>query len=562
MSKIKADNRKVSRSFAVSRGMLVLLILSLVLWNAPAQSGKTIRGFPPEGIDNSGPGFLGTNHYPFLTANVLSNDTDIYNRPLIVTGFDASGAKGQVSLVDPWPNSSLDTTFGIGGKVSTGIGWEIGLRDIALQADGKIVSAGTIQTELKGGHSFAVARFTADGKLDSSFNGTGWVTPKFNIGNQVLSAELIQPDGKIVVVGEASPYFGLARINLDGSMDTTFGGNGYVTTTFGGSEAVASSVAIQPDHKILVSGYTKGGPPETPIIDFALARFNPNGSLDTSFDKDGKVTTDFGGDDLYPTVLVQTDGKIILVGQATSSTNPYDYHIAAARYNPNGSLDSSFGSGGRIATILPHTLQTIRAVLQPDGKILVAGGNHFDNLIVLVRYNPDGSLDAGFNADVINAISFASVALQPDGKIVLTGTIYTPDNWDYWLRRLNSDGSLDTAFGVQGTVVIAFDAPDSNGPGAVALQKDGKIIVGGITPSSGGLRNNDICVVRVNKDGLYQLRNSFRYDPNGQFNWLSHGETAFDTFAYTVSNGGQVDTATVTVTISAGIETNLPLISR
>jgi uncharacterized delta-60 repeat protein len=578
MSMIKAAYKKVSPLFALSRRMLALLMLSLLLWTGPVQARTTARveddasflegpqddpkasDGQVDGINDSGPGFMGTNHYPFLTGNVLSNDTDIYEHPLMVTGFDASGAKGQVSLVNPWPDSSLDTTFGIGGKATSGIDLYNTIHAVALQADDKILAVGT-SSGLIGGYSFAVARYTPDGSLDPSFNGSGWVTPRFDIGSEAASSLLVQPDGKVVVAGEASTYFGVTRINPDGSLDTSFGKDGYVTTSFGGVECAASSVALQTDHKLLVAGFTKGSGSVVNLYDFALARYNPNGSLDTSFDKDGKVTTDFVGNDRGSTVLVQSDGKIVVVGTGTAMYNPNDSHIAMARYNTNGSLDTSFGSGGKVVTSLPSLVSYDRAVLQPDGKIIVAGTNNYDNQIVVVRYNTDGNLDDSFKVDGISSIHFTSIALQTDGKVVLAGTIYTSYNWNFWLMRLNSDGSLDTTFGTGGTAVAEFLGAD-NTAYAFTLQKDGKILVGGKTPTVIGLYGDSFCLVRVNKDGFYQPRNTFRYDPNGQFDALLPGETVFDTFTYSVSSGVMTDTAIVTITVSVGLETHLPLIIK
>jgi uncharacterized delta-60 repeat protein len=220
--------------------------------------------------------------------------------------------------------------------------------------------------------------------------------------------------------------FALARYNIDGTLDASFGTGGIVTSDFAASLTAARSVALQPDGKIVAAGQTfvNGS------FDFALARYNSDGTLDASFGADGIVTTDFAGrPDRAFSVVVQPDGKIVAAGQAVIAS----FDFALARYNSDGSLDTSFGTGGLVTTSIGNgSFDFARSVaLQPNGKIVAAGQvlfiGGFD--IALTRYNRDGTLDASFGADGIVTTDFFegssdgafSVGVQPDGRIVVAG---------------------------------------------------------------------------------------------------------------------------------------------
>ena len=329
-------------------------------------------------------------------------------------------------------------------------------------------------------HYLALVRYSNNGDLDTSFGGgTGKVTTNFGSPCEG-KAVMLQPDGKILVTGFIGAYPNydvvLARYHSNGALDTTFGdGSGKATAGFGGSGNQKVSLALQSDGKIIVVGgsYNPGG-----NHDLALARFDSNGSLDTSFGNGtGRVTTNFGGDDYGHGVVLQPDGKIIAVGSSNTGT----YYIALARYNSNGSLDPTFGSGSGMVTS-PFGWGAA-VVLQNDGKILVAGG-YGD--FILARYHSNGTLDTSFgNGTGRVATDFGAdeggdaVALQPDGKIVVAGHRYSSNRIEIALSRYNNDGSLDIGFGA-GTGKALTYINNSNIPGdALALQPDGKIVVAG-----------------------------------------------------------------------------------
>jgi uncharacterized delta-60 repeat protein len=377
---------------------------------------------------------------------------------VVVAGYaqDIQSGAYNSELVRYNADGSIDTTFGTGGIVSSGPSFATG-SGVVLQADGKIVTAGAV---FGSPNHFALARYNSDGSFDTSFGAAGKVVTDF--GSTVPFGMMIQPDGKIVLTGGAGngANFAVARFNSDGSFDTSFGTGGKVTTDFSGSTYVAGyGVARTPDGKIVVAG-VKEFVGSGFDYDFAVARYNDDGSLDTSFGTGGKVTTDFAStDDIPYTVTVQADGKIVVAG-ITDPGNASNFGLV--RYNVDGSLDASFGNGGKVATDFGANFEAGNSVtMQADGKIVVAGFSFLGSFNVdfaLARYNSDGSLDTSFGTGGKVTTNFGSnnesaisVVIQPDGKIVLAGSSnngVAGSGADYAVARYNSDGSLDTSFGV------------------------------------------------------------------------------------------------------------------
>jgi uncharacterized delta-60 repeat protein len=238
-----------------------------------------------------------------------------------------------------------------------------------------------------------LARYNANGTLDTSFNGDGKLTTDFGESDAGLSVA-VQSDGKIVVAGTSGSIyadFAVARYNADGTLDTSFSSDGKLTTDFGTRFDICRSVAVQSDAKIVVAGNTDFSPDfGPPNADFALARYNADGTLDTLFDSDGLLTTDFGGASEETTsVVVQSDGKIIVAGSSRNGTNT---DFAVARYNPNGALDTSFDGDGRLTTAFgAFDDHASEVVVQSDGKIVAAGAsyNGADQDFAVARYEGD-----------------------------------------------------------------------------------------------------------------------------------------------------------------------------
>jgi len=267
------------------------------------------------------------------------------------------------------------------------------------------------------------------GSLDKRFDTDGKLTFLSGFGSTFYDAAVQQADGKIVAVGNCNPTlttsdFLVVRFNADGSLDTSFDSDGIVTTDFGGGNNFAYSVKILANGKILVAGsavVTGTGQ------DFALARYNLNGSLDTNFDADGKLTTDFGATtyEAGAEIMIQSDGKYVLAGRALTAGADY----AAARYNIDGSLDTTFDSDGKTVIQLTADFDILTAAaLQNNDKIILAGSSGSD--FCLVRLNSNGALDPNFDTDGIVTTDFAGlgdtlngVAIQSDGRIVACGAI-------------------------------------------------------------------------------------------------------------------------------------------
>jgi uncharacterized delta-60 repeat protein len=399
----------------------------------------------------------------------------------------------------------LDLTFGGGdGIVTTDFGATFDLaEEVAVQPDGKIVVAGARFTSTSG--DFAVARYNTDGSLDATFGTGGIVFTDLNAGsNDTAFAMALQDDGKIVLAGQSitpvNPVedFAVVRYNNNGTLDATFGAGGIVITDFGAAfYEGASSVAIDSAGRIVVGG---GSFTFATQRDFAVARYNPDGSLDTTFDGDGRVLTPVSltNFDVAADVAIQADDRIVLVGFANSD-------FALARYNIDGSLDATFGGTGAITTNFGGLFADAMAVvIQPDGKVVAVGSttNNSTTDFALVRYNADGTPDASFGTagqvttDFTATDVLADVALQADGRIVVTGRTFDQTNGDdFALSRYEANGTLDTTFGVAG-IVRNDIATSSDEARGIAIQADGKILVVGPTAFGPAIGSADFAVVR------------------------------------------------------------------
>ena len=343
----------------------------------------------------------------------------------------------------------------------------------------------------------------AAGNLDPTFGIGGRVTTGFS-GFVQGRAMRIQPDGKIVVAGVAGVFpvidFALTRYNTDGSLDLTFGSGGKVTTDLGSIDG-ASALAIQPNGKIIAAGFTFVGSNST----FALARYNGDGSLDSTFGSGGKVITELGSSSQIRAVAIQSDSKIVVAGLFFNIVG-YGY-FALARYGSDGVLDPSFGSGGVVTIFFsPRANRIHDMALTSDSKIVVAGvfdGGSVIQNFALARYKQDGSPDTAFGVGGTQSTDFFGIfdeaeamAIQPDGKIVAAGyAVRTGINLDFALARYATDGSLDPSFGSGGKVITDLGADDLIF--GLALQPDGKIVAVG----ESGMGNTDFAVVRYNSDG-------------------------------------------------------------
>lgn len=306
-------------------------------------------------------------------------------------------------------SGSLDLAFGNGGVVLTGFAVEG--EALVVQPDGKLVVAGCSRA------TFTLVRYQHDGSLDHTFGERG--TVRTRIGDYGCAFALVlQPDGKLVAAGEINENgrasFTLVRYLPNGRLDRTFGKGGQVRTFFGGQDSGAYALLRQPDGKLVAAGWSASG--------LALARYLPDGSLDSAFGSEGQlITTDlFGG---AQALALQADGKLVVAGYIA-----YTFDFLVVRYLPDGRLDPSFGSGGWAITDSGATDMAQALVVRDDGKLVVPGNSHGNYGFVLVGYLPDGNLDPSFGVGGLAAPGFggwdsgaSGLVRQPDGKLVASG---------------------------------------------------------------------------------------------------------------------------------------------
>lgn len=366
-------------------------------------------------------------------------------------------------------------------------------KSVIVQADGKIVVAG--YTTIGGLDQAILVRYNSDGSLDTGFNNTGIVTAAIG-DNAVFNGVIQQTDNKLVVVGSAKlttyPQFFVTRYNTDGSVDSSgFGSNGIVTTVQG-PESSANAVAQQSDGKLVVVGYSNSG---TGISRFMTARLNGNGTMDTGFNSTGFVFTQSGNSAKANAVKIQSDGKIVVAGNAQAG-------FLAMRYNTGGTLDTSgFGSSG-IANISFGTFaQCNSMVIQSDGKIVLAGSS--DSNFGILRLTTAGVLDIstyGTNGKTTTAFSSTaaiySLALLSGGGVAVVG--YMDSHVAF--AQYTSGGVLDTAFNPNGSTPGTMTASIGKMARALsnAIDSNGKIVAAGYSTP-------DMVVGRYSSTGVLDM---------------------------------------------------------
>ena len=414
---------------------------------------------------------------------------------VLVALISMNGAQAQ--------NGSLDLTFDSDGKVTThAASKEAEAQSILLQKDGKIIVAG-----YRGApeNDMVLVRYNENGSLDKSFDTDGFVTTAISGSNVRAYSVALQNDGKILAAGSSSigvtEVMILVRYNINGSLDTSFNHTGILTSAIGAVFTEVYAIAIQKDGKIVVTGGVSND-----AIDFNIAviRFNNDGTLDNTFDVDGIVVTDLGSlYDFANSLVIQNDGKIVVT--AYSKTQATRGLMVIVRYNSDGSLDNTFDQDGKLYTIIVNSsARTNSMVLQSDQKLVLGAATDNGNGLgyVLARYNTDGSVDTTFDLDgYVFSSSFGSfielaytVALQSDEKILVTGYRSDASGQNFMIKRYHKDGSIDDSFGQQGKVITDFGNADDEAK-AIALQSDDKIIVAGISFHAGV---TDFAIARYN----------------------------------------------------------------
>lgn len=493
--------------------------------------------------------------------------------------LDGSGGGGNGSFV-------LDSAFELDGDLDGDVGTEVSggadiVWDTALQPDGKIVVVGEVAGNIN--PDIAIVRYNANGTLDSSFGVGGKVILHSFVGsttdevNGEARAVAIQEDGKILVAGRVLTSGGqqnnflLLRLNAaDGALDATFGTGGVVTTDFGNSSDLAEDVAIQGDGRIVAVGTRE-------FTDVAMARYDTNGALDTSFDGDGPVAgngkivlnINNSPEEVATGVVIQPDQKILVASQHLGTN--FAFEVAITRLDgSNGSRDTTFGSAGTSFTPFPSTESSIGGFVEAlalDGTQIVAVGTVLHNLnlqdVFVLRLNGDGSPDSNFDGDnngnglVISNFGVDSsdkafdLAIQPDHKIVVAGAtdngVFNAD--DFLVARYNDNGTLDETFATGG--FIREDFGIANTPQiarGLALTPTGLVLAGSLeltsTPSDFALvryveqGGGPVALPPINEGQPTTLSGTFTKDSTGTATiMVQWGDTTSDTISVSGTSG-------------------------
>lgn len=397
--------------------------------------------------------------------------------------------------------AALDPSFGTQGVRIEDIGTNEGGRAVISQPDGKIIVS--VCGLFDSGTDCGLIRYDSNGTLDDSF-GTGGLITSNSIENFHIYDIALQSDGKIITAGNygiaTNANIGVIRYNYDGSLDSDFGENGVASFDLGAFE-FGNSILIDINEKIIVAGYKQDINGNN---HFLLVRYNNDGSLDTSFGSGGHAISDFEdeGMEYGIDVLQQPDGRILVAGSIITHSPDYTSDMTLVRYNNDGSLDTTFGEYGLVTTDISGGIEFGgNIVLQPDNKIVFAGatGEGGNSDFMLVRYQSDGTLDPTFGTngivvtDIDNRENYALfIALRPDGKIVAGGMTGEENSTsDFALAQYLADGSLDVNFGNNGIVITDLGKHETLE--GMTIQPSGKIVASGNIRDENG---SDILLVR------------------------------------------------------------------
>lgn len=473
--------------------LVFLMSVSTIVYPAAGDLDTDFAGFSSDGrLDVSGMSTRAMALQPDGKIIAVGSSGD----NIVVKRFRADGTE------DTGFNS-ISIDLGAGGTCSNAFPYSYSLCGVALQENGRIVVVA--DSTLGATRDFAVLRFFANGNPDNGFGVGGMAIVDFD-GQDDLPADVaIQEDGKIVVVGSVGieknnapdvERFGVARLNSDGTLDTTFSNdgkanNGFDSDLVGNETHIARAVAIQPDGKIVVAGTARDYGLDTDL-EFGVARYNTDGSLDSSFSGDGKKTIAIDGDDSAWDVAIAPDGKIVLAGHSGGSSGIVDLgtQIALVRLEADGDLDSTFNGDGKFsASLKTGELENLMAVaVQSDGRVVAAG--HVDTEVYLFRFTSAGEFDGSFSVDGQNAYIDGlarDLIIQPDGKYLLM--------YGDGIYRIRPDSLRDQA----GDTITSFGDGDDRAFG-ITVQGDGKPIVVGDSVQP-GLLGREFAVVRYREDG-------------------------------------------------------------
>lgn len=445
---------------------------------------------------------------PFYDLTGQIDEARVYTRALAAAEVAALAAEQTsassstaitVTAVNDAPafhaGSGLVTTdFGSGNDVA---------ESVAIQSDGKLVVAGYASNGAD--NDFAIARYNVDGSPDLSFGGTGVVIVPVGSGLDQAYSVAIQDDGRILVAGESANgarEFAVVRLLANGALDASYGGgDGIVTSDFGTGSDLGYSLTLQSDGKALVSGVSWNGAD----YDIVLARYTTSGVLDSSFNG-GHVITSVGASDAWSyAVDARPDGRILVGGKATISGNE-DFVIA--RYRADGTLDTTFGGGdGIVTTPVSVNSDSVNSLIAlDDGSVLVGGvtNDGSDDNYVIAKYTVEGNLDSSFGTGGLvvsargNGDRITSVVMAPNGDILIAGTEDNPTQTAILVGRYTAAGVIDTGFGSAGILIEDLSAASNDVAAQILSRDDGSFVVVGTTHNGS---DSDFAVLSYTSDG-------------------------------------------------------------
>lgn len=485
----------ITLSQLLMKKLLLLLLFAFFQLAAFSQTNTQDTNFGENGTVELNLGYKRTSS--------LGESIAVQTDGKILAGGHTENNSSDMMIVRLNSDETFDSTFDDDGRVSidAGEGADDYITDIQIQKDDRILVLGEKVTLL--GKEIVILRLNANGSLDITFGTHGKIIISTDNDYTRGYALAIQKDNKILVAGEtggSTTDFFAARLNMDGTLDSSFDTDGKLVVALSPSRDGISGIAIQDDNKIIFAGYSFN----SQFGEFAAIRVLPEGSLDGSFGTGGIVKFSIGPEaDIARSVLLQTDGKILLAGYSVKGSENY---YTVVRLNMDGSFDSNFDNDGVSMILEPAYNYAEKALLQEDGKILIVGTitENMTNKMSIGRFNSNGSVDMGFDGDGISVIDFGNrssgtYAAMTNGKILAIGAVKKSTGFDFAIAKLNPDGSLDSSFNSDGKMAVAATSETGDRAFNIALQKDGKLLVVGSIDYGTDV---DFAVVRLEKDGL------------------------------------------------------------
>lgn len=474
-------------------------------------NGLLDKSFGKQGVSNFGP--LPGNYSIFAFAAVLQPDGNI-----VVAGDVTEGTMFHSIILRFLPSGQLDFSFNTIGYRIIRMTSSSTINALAIQTDGKIVASGGIDSPVN--HNIVAIRLTNSGNLDTGFGINGITTIDIGGTNGFCTGMIIASSGSIFICGynlDDNFYrdFIVVKLNGTGKKDNSFNLDGVAITDIKNFDDIASGISIQSDGKILVTGSTEDGNQK---LSFATVRYLSSGNLDSSFDQDGIAITQLGNISSEASdVKVQNDGKIIGIGTARMSDNIWN--IAMVRYSASGVLDPTFSGDGKLTTNYFGTDQGRSVIILTDGSLVVWGqSGELANSGILLKYSKVGSLDPSFGT---NGITFQELyqvhsfvndlTIQTNGNIITGGTSNSNATLGMVTTRMKQNGLPDTTYNTDG-IAQSFLYSANLECKSIALQADGKIVQLGIQKTK--TKNDEIIIIRYHTDG--SLDESF--GTNGRVN--------------------------------------------